>query len=243
MTRTKQGLLGICVVVLGLVAFSTPAQATTGSKWLILDSSGQLKDGSTLPASIQLEKDSPTLIIHSEILKIKVLLLCANLQAVNAKLLANGSIGREPGVVSGSKLLFSGCTIDLNGSPAPECTPSDPEDGKGFVVSKPLHALLELVAGSDVLKVIPDSGNTFGTQVLPAGCPIGTSIPLIGKLTLKESENLALSHLVKHLLEAGPETKLFMISETAEHAATLLGSAWAYLGGAHVGLRFSADPA
>jgi hypothetical protein len=226
------------------MAFGAAAQATTGAKWLILTSTGVLKEAASLPAIIELEKDSPSLIIHAEILKIKVLLLCTELKAVNAKLLANGSVGKEPGVVSGSQLLFSGCSVDLNGTPAPECTPKDKVDGEGTVVSNLLHALLELGAGGvDLIKVIPDTGETFGTQELPAACPIGTKIPLIGKLTFKDCENLALTHLVKHLLEAGPGTELWMISRTEEHKATLLGSAWAKLGAEHTGLKFSADPA
>jgi hypothetical protein len=244
MTRTRLGLLGLCAVVFGLMAFSTSAQATTGAKWLILTSGGVLKEGSTLHASINLEADTPTLVLHSEILKIKVLFLCTALRAVEAKLLANGSIGKEEGVVSGSKVLFSNCTTDLNGVQNSECTPTDPTDGAGFIVTKPGHALLVLgTSGEDLTEIIPDTPKTFATIVLPAGCPIGTSVPVIGTLRLKDCENLALTHLVKHLVEEGPGTKLFTISETAEHAATLLGSAWAFLTGEHLNLKWSGDPA
>jgi hypothetical protein len=244
MTRSKIGLLGLCAMVFGLVAFGTSAQATVGAKWLILTSGGVLKEGSTLHASLQLTKDSPVLVLHSEILKIKVLFLCTELKAVEAKLLANGSIGKEEGSVSGSKVLFSGCTTDLNGVAAPECTPTDPVDGAGSMITKPLHGLLALGAsGEDLIKIIPDVGKTFLTFPLPAACPIGTSVPVIGELFLKDCENLMLTHLVQHLLETGPGTKLFTISETAEHASTLLGSAWAFLAGEHLNLKFSGDPA
>jgi hypothetical protein len=127
---------------------------------------------------------------------------------------------------------------------APECTPSDPTDGAGFIITKQLHALLVLgIAGEDLIKVIPDVGKTFLTLVFPASCPIGTSAPVIGELFFKDCENLMLTHLVKHLLETGPGTKLFTISETAEHVSTLLGSAWAFLAGEHIGLQWSGDPA
>jgi len=254
MIRTKLGLLGLCAMVLGLMAFSTSAQATVGAKWLILTSGGVLKEGSTLHASINLKKDKEVvLVLHSEILKIKTLFLCTELKAVNAKLLANGSIGKEEGVVSGSKVLFSGCTTDLNGSAAPECTPEDPEDKSGFIVTKPGHALIVLgTSGEDLVEIIPDSGKTFATIVLPAACPIGTSVPVIGTLRLKDcSERNAkgecvskfLTHLKEHLVEEGPGTKLFTISETAEHTATLLGSALAFLTGEHEGLSWAGDPA
>ena len=251
MTRTKLGLLGLCAVVFGLMAFSTAAQATVGAKWLVLTAGGLLLEVTETEgadkiksAPITLTKDSPTLVLHSEILKIATLFLCTELKAVNAQLLANGSIGEKPGVVANSKVLFSGCTTDLKGKPAPECTPEDPEDGPGTVVTKFGHALLVLgTAKEDLVEIIPDTGKTFATIKLPAACPIGTSVPVIGTLRLKDCENLALTHLVKHLVEEGPGTKLFTISETPEHTATLLGSAWAALAGAQAGLAFSGDPA
>ena len=249
MTHTKLGLLGLCAVMLGLMAFSTAAQATTGSKWLILTSGGVLKEGSTLHASVGLEKDTSTLVLHSEILKIEVLFVCTEVKAVEAKLLANGSIGKEEGVVSGSKVLFSGCTTELNLKPAPECTPTDPTDGAGFIVTKPGHALLVLGASAeDLVKILPDviaMEPEFARIILPAPCPIGTSVPVIGKLNLKDCQGMALTHLVKHLVEEGPGSGLFTISLTAEHAAKLLGSAWAFLvnSGAevHEGLKWSGD--
>jgi len=250
MTRAKLGLLGLCAVVFGLMGLSTAAaQATVGAKWLILNVNGELREAATLPAAINLVKDSSVLVLHTEILKIKVLFLCTELKAVNAKLLANGSIGKEPGVVSGSQILFSGCDTDLNGVLAPECTPTDPVDGAGFIVSKLGHGLLELheLSGGvkdDIVKLLPDVGDVLAHIVLPAGCPLGTLVPIIGKLALKDCENLALTHLVKHLVEQfSPLTEMFAISKTVEHTATLLGSAWAFLTGAHVALGFSGDPA
>jgi hypothetical protein len=246
MTRTKLGLLSLCAMASGLMAFGvTGAQATASAKWLILDAAGQLKEGSTLHAMVNVEADSPVLILHSEILKIEVLFLCTEVKAVEAKLLAEGSIGKEAGVVKGSKLLFNKCTTDLNLQPASECTPIDPVDGKGTIVSKPGHSLLVLGAsGEDLLELIPDTGlgTTLAVIGLPPTCPIGTSVPVIGRFNLKQCENLALTHLVKHLVEEGPGTRLFTISETAEHAATFLGSMWGFLVGDHTGLKFSGDP-
>jgi hypothetical protein len=60
---------------------------------------------------------------------------------------------------------------------------------------------------------------------------------------VKDSENLSLVNLVKHLVEIGPLTELWAISKTAEHVVTVLGSSWVFLTGAHEGLKFSADPA
>ena len=258
MTRTRLGLLGLCAVVFGLMAFGTTgAQAEVGAKWLILPAGGGAAvTGSTLHATVglEIEKDASgnpiPLVLHSEILKIKTLFLCTEVIADNAKLLADGTIGKEAGVPSGSKVLFGGCTTDLNGSPAPECTPTDPEAGVGKISTKPGHALLvlhELTGGvkDDLTEIIPDAGlgKTFATIVLPVGCPIGTSVPVIGKFFLKDCQGLALTHVAKHLVEEGPLSKLFVISETVEHAAVLLGSAWAFLTGEHSGLLWSGDPA
>lgn len=258
MTRTKLGLLGLCAMVFGLMAFGTSgAQAEVGAKWLILAADGTTKTGATLHASVGLEVEKNALgepiplVLHSEILKFKVLFLCTEAIADEAKLLKDGTIGKEEGVPTGSKILFGGCTTDLNGSPAPECTPEDPLAGKGKISTQPGHALLvlhELSGGvkDDLTEIIPDAGlgGTFAKIVLPAPCPIGTSVPVIGKFFLKDCEGLALTHLVKHLVEEGPLSELFTISKTAEHAAKLLGSAWAFLTGAeHKGLAWSGDPA
>ena len=261
MTRTRFGLLGLCAVVFGLMAFGpTGAQATVGAKWLILPAGGgPVKTGSELHALVQLETEKDgagnriPLVLHTEILKIKVLFLCTEVVLDDAKLLPDGTIGKELGVPSGSKILFSNCVTHLNGALSEECTPTDPVAGKGKIVTKPGHALLvlhELVGGvkDDLTEVIPDTGKgtTFATIVLPAGCPIGTSVPVIGTFFLKDCENLALTHVVKHLVEEGPLSELFTISKTAEHAAKLLGSAWAFLTnsteGEHLGLKWSGDP-
>jgi hypothetical protein len=243
-------------MVLGLMAFGTAgAQAEVGAKWLILNKAGEVKQGSTLHASVQLKTDVAA-VLHSEILKIKVLFLCTTIEAVNAKLQEEGIIGNE--VITnattklkegrGSKVKFSGCTTDLNGTPNALCIPTDPVGGAGTIITNLLHALLKLHEGNDIVKVLPDSGETFATpKTGPATgneCPIGTFTSVIGSLALKDCENLALTHLVEHLLEVfTPLTELWTISKTTEHKTTLLGSAWARLTGEHEGLKWSGDPA
>jgi hypothetical protein len=243
-------------MVLGLMAFGTVgAQAEVGAKWLILNKAGEVKQGSTLHASVQLKTDVNG-VLHSEILKIKTLFLCTTIEAVNAKLQEEGIIGNE--VITnastklkegrGSKVKFSGCTTDLNGTTTPACIPTDPVGGAGTIITNLGHALLKLHEGSDIVKILPDEGETFATiSTGPATgneCPIGTKVPVIGSLALKDCENLALTHLVEHLVEQfTPLTKLWTISKTVEHEASLLGSAWARLTGEHEGLKWSGDPA
>jgi len=230
-------------MALGLMAFGAVGAQAEGT-WLILKE-GIVKTGAELPAVLELEKDSSVYVLHTEILTLKILFLCTGIRAVNAKIFGLGAVGKGPGEEKESKILFSGCDVDINGQLFPECTPKDPTDGEGFIVTKFLHALAglhELKADKvkdDIITVLPDEGETFATISLPAGCPIGTSVPVIGKLALKDCENLALTHLVKHLLEPFTElTELWTISKTAEHKATLLGSVWAKLGGEHAGLSW-----
>jgi hypothetical protein len=255
MMRTKLGLLSLCIVSFGLMASgASSAQAESGAKWLILTSTGEKKESPVaLPGAIELKTDSPVLVLHTEILKIKVLVLCTGAKAVNANLLANGGLGKETvaGQPVGAQFLFTGCSVDLNGTAAAECTPTDPTDGAGKILTKLLHGLLvlyELGGGvkDEVATILPDSTALhapLATIVLPIGCPIGTSIPIIGELAVKDCQDLALTHLVEHLVEVfTPLTSLFATSLTVEHQVTLLGSVFAkLLGAAHENLKWSGD--
>ena len=87
-------------------------------------------------------------------------------------------------------------------------------------------------------------GSAYATIEMGASCPVGTKVPIFGLIHLQDCQNMALTHLVKHLIQTfTPLTELSAISHTAEHTATLLGSAWGFLTGAHTGLKFSGDPA
>jgi hypothetical protein len=99
-----------------------------------------------------------------------------------------------------------------------------------------------------LISFLPDNvggkaSETLATIEMSEECAIGTKVPLIGKFTVKDCEGLSLKNLFEHLIEVGPLTELWTISKTAEHVATLLGSAWAFLYGAHLNKQFSGDPA
>ena len=92
MTRTRLGLLGLCAMVFGLMAFSAGAQATVGAHWWILDGSGKKIDAASLEAEVGLEKDSAVLTLHAELAShTKFLILCTEVSAEGIKLKANGS--------------------------------------------------------------------------------------------------------------------------------------------------------
>jgi hypothetical protein len=254
MTRTRLGLLGLCAMVFGLMAFSTTAaHAEVGAKWLLAEKAPGTAlipfNPETLKVGIGLERDAPKgeeypYVLHTEILKIKVLFLCKDLKVAGSPVLTTN------GGISSGKVLFSGCLTDLNGVKNSNCTPKDAEEAtEGTILTKPLHALLELhklaTSTDDILKLLPDEvGGPFAVIEMGEACAIGKKVPVIGKLALEDCEGLALTHLVKHLVQPFTAlTSLFTISETAEHAATLLGSAFGFLTGEHVGLKFSGDPA
>jgi hypothetical protein len=248
-------------MVFAFMAFgATGAHAEKGAKWLLADATGKLIP--FLPASINIKKDKEiTLVLHTEILKIKVLFLCLKAELLNAKLQEEGIIGNTVVTTGelkegrGSRVDFLECKTHLNGVETPQCIPTDPVGGPGTIVTNPGHALLKLhpLAGlpsDDIVEVLPDTGLGTTFVTIPTGpavgneCPIGTKVPVLGSLSLKDCENLALTHLVEHLVEPfTPLTELWAISKTEEHRATLLGSVLAFLEGAHVGLKWSGDPA
>jgi hypothetical protein len=235
-------------MVFGLMAFSASAQASAGAKWLVLESAGVLWSEAKVnegKASVLLEAET-TGVLHSKIAGVAVLFECKQLAAVSAFLLANGSVGKSPGNVNGSKVKFSECITKLNGVTSAACEPFEGAT-KGVITTNAGHALLvlhELAGGvkDDLVSILPDVGETFATIHMGEECSIGENVPVIGKATLKDCQNMALTHLAKHLTEIGPLTELWTISKTAEHVATILGSGWASLGGAGAGKLFSGDP-
>lgn len=244
MTRARLTLLGLCTALIGLMAFGAgAAQAEVGAKWLLAKSDGTLVN--FLEASLGLETDV-AFVMHTEIAKIKILFLCSTVSAINFVLKANGTIGE------GARIKFSGCDTDLNGPTSKPCLPLDEDNGEADVIlTNPLHGLLilhKLASGTidDLIKLLPDVGNVFMRIHMSAECAIGKLISVIGSATLKDCQGLGRTHLVKHLVEFGSEaelTKLFAISETPEHKFFILGSAWAFLTGAHSGMKFGGDPA
>jgi len=244
MNRARFGLLGLCAMVFGLLAFSaTAAQAEVGAKWLFAEKEPNSGLIAFLEATIGLETEVSG-VLHTEISKTKVLFLCTTIQAENAVLKANGGIG------TGAKIKFSGCTTDLNGATSKPCEPSNEGKEPGVIKTKLGHGLLilhKLASGTvdDLVSITPDVGETFATIEMGLECSIGQKVPVIGKATLKDCQGLGRSHLVKHLVEVGSKaelTELWTISKTVEHEATILGSAWAFLTGAHEKIKFGGDP-
>jgi hypothetical protein len=241
MSRSRIGLLGLCVSIFSLMSFSaTVAHGETGAKWLLAKPLVGLIP--FLDASVGAEIDSVMVLHVLRAFGVEVLFLCTALQVAGAKLKANGSVGE------GFKITFSGCSTDVNGVPNAPCVPTDKVAGKGKIVTNSLHGLIvlhELAPGvkDDLFSIAPDTGETLALIEMPVECILGTKAPVFGKVVLEDGEGLALTHLIKHLVKAGPLTELWAFSTAPSQKASLKGSAWAFLIGEHAGLQFSGDPA
>lgn len=252
MTRTRLGILGLFAVIFGMMAFGAgAAQAETGAAWLLAEKEPNSGLITFLEAAVELEAET-TGILHSKIGGVAVLFECSKISTVNAKLLANGSIGEKEGAVKGSKIKFSGCITKLNTVTSAPCVPKAGGTEEGVINTNAGHGLIVLkkltVEGKEVkdevVQISPDTGETFATIEMGKECSIGTKVPVIGTAFLKDCAGAFLKHQVKHLTEVdGTFSELWVISKTAEHVASILGSAWAFLGGIHAGFKFSGDPA
>lgn len=213
MIRPKLGLkvLSLCALVFALVSIvSSGAQAAS---WLVLEGAN-VTEG--VGGEVTLAVDT-TAILHSKISGTAVLFECPTIAAVGAKLEAGGKIAK------GAKIKFSGCKTKLNGLESKACEPTNAGTEKGVIVTKAGHAEVK----GESIEVIPDEGETLTTMEMGKECSIGTKVPVIGKLLLKDCEEAFLTHKESHLLELSASAELFIISKTEEHKVTPLGSAFA----------------
>jgi hypothetical protein len=244
MTRSNPRFkaLGACALVFSLAAvWAGAAQAeSTGGSWTYISKTtgeGELKtfEGALAEPEIGGEVDT-TLILHSEALEgTKVLYECkAFSAAAGSKLKANG-------VVLG-KLIFTSCEAFLNGVLSKVCEPVG-----GTVTTNLIKAqmLLHKLADGTIHKILIAEGENaegkaanFAVIKSTASCALGVNVSVGGKIALEPSNPT--THEVKHLFkEFAPLMHLWILSDTAEHKASLLGSGWAFLTGEHQGLKFA----
>jgi len=219
MSRIKLGIkvLGLCALVFAFMGIASSGAQAAGT-WLVLEG-GTVTEGTGGELILETDKNA---ILHSKISGVSVLFECPEIETVGATLGAAGT------VTKGSKIRYKKCTTSLNGSVSAPCEPNNGGTEKGVIVTKPGHAAFVLnEAKEELTEVTPDEGETFATIEMGKECSIGTKVPVIGKLFLKDCEKAFLTHLPKHLVEEGPGTALWTISKTEEHKASLLGSAWA----------------
>src|SRR6187399_1161660 len=235
--------MALCGLLLGLMAFTAgAAQAEPGAHfWIVNPETGQLKDLSVVILS-KLDLKIP-LTLTSKIAGVSVVFTCIELELTGAKTAANGTIGK------GAKVTFTGCTTKLNGVTSAACEPVS-GGKKGVVVTKPGHGLvrLDILKGPpevkhDVIEVLPDEGEVFVSIEMGEECSIGEKVNVIGpRVQYRDCQNEFLVHKVEHLVEILLQ-ELWVISKTAEHVATLGGTFYLYLGGEHLNLKWSIEPA
>jgi hypothetical protein len=236
MIRSKLGLkaLGMCALVLGLMAvWAGAAQAEeTGGEWTFINAAGELKP---LIGDINGKVDV-TGVLHSEALEgTKVLYECKGFEAIEGKLKANG--------IALGKLKFTECVTFLNGALSAPCKPKG-----GSVTTNLIKAqlLLHKLAGGTVDKIIIAEGETategaanFASIESEGACALGTKVPVGGKFAIEPSNPT--THEKEHLIKEFPLlTHLWILSDTAEHKSTILGSAWTFLSGTNAGRSFAA---
>jgi hypothetical protein len=236
MIRTKLGLLGLCAVVFGIMAFAaSAAQAEAGSKWLILPTvNGEAKDAATLLASIGGEIEDKTATLLTSILSKKVALLCTTgtLEGIHLE--------KEGTLTDGGKVHFDGCIVYIDGVLNTKCKPHSAGAVDGLVASNAGKGLLVLVGGKIRTRIEPKTGETFVTINMGLECPIGELVPVRGKLFVEDAEPT--KHLVRHLIkEDTTNSHLWVLNLTTEHEASIDGSAEVFLTGSHLGKEWGAD--
>ncbi len=229
MSRSTRGprLLVPLISMLCLLGLAvSAAHAEEGASWQV-----EGKDASSLKPEISInEIESHDATLTTTLSSKTVEVLCTGAQPVGIKLEANGSL------TSGLKVNFSGCLTKIAGATSGPCEPNNGGKEPGAIHSKALKGLLITHEGNGLVRLEPTSGETLATIETSSECTIGAEIPLIGKLTLKDSslETEAETHLVAE----GALTELWAVSKTEEHKATISGGLVAQLAGTHAGKKW-----
>jgi hypothetical protein len=266
MVQSRLGFkaLGLCALVLGLMAIAANgAQAEAGAKWTVAST-----DAGTLKASVQLGELTGTkkAVLSTEIGKAKVKFLTSvTPQLIGVSLEGTGKL------TTGGKVKFTGIDTELkeSGTASAVCKPygelGEKEASLGEVVSRAGKGELYLHSGAGVTKVVPETGNVFGTLYFGEFCSLPEEVPVITRLTilaeltvegkkvvdyevgnglvLKEPlGKLGTEETSHEISELAALTELWAISETTEHKATVEGSATVVLSGIHSGLKWKGTP-
>jgi len=247
MVRSRLGLkaLGLCAVLVGMFAFAGSAQATVGAFWLV----NGVKISEALSPSVLAETDVPGVLL-TELGGKQIHLKCPTINLVGAKLV-------EPNGKITGKIDFKGCTFSSLKTAGGElilqkaCEPKN-EGVAGLIITNTITGLIVLhkTAGGVVEQALEAKGSPdFATIALGTECAFGEALLVEGVFYLKDckeakeskcvaaSGSAFLTDLVKHLVEELKELTKLTVNGT--HAATIDGSAWAFLGGVHEKLTWA----
>jgi hypothetical protein len=241
MNRTKLGMLGLCAIVVGIMAMSD-GSAQAALSWLILDENGTALDAAKLLGVLTSEADSTHLTLETKVAGLPVAITCTNLALNKVHLEKEGLLA------AGGKVTFTGCAV-YKAAPLTEkyeCSVSNPGGTAGTVETNDFKSELVLVGTKLRIKAEPltgPTGNFFVLQFTGPNCVLPELNQKHGTLYLKDGEGLETGHLVRHLFEMDPElTAMYVGKHSAEQLALTkaLGSAWVKLTGAHAGLKWGA---
>lgn len=204
-------------------------------KWLILNAEGERQSAFSLPAELAGKIRGESASLDTHLVKLHVKVTCTGSTVVGTKLEKEGKL------TSGGKVEFTGCkTFNVaTGTELPECGVKAGGGAVGKVITTGLKGQLQ---ANGLIKIEPTTGTTFATLEFEAGCVLPSPTTVNGSLFLEDGESKGATYLVEHLLQPGPGTSLFVGADTTEHLETsLIGSGFAYLSGAHSGLKWSAS--
>jgi hypothetical protein len=239
MTRTKLGLLGLCAVVVGMMAMSASAAQGATLSWLILDSTHTT--ATNLKAELAGKIDTKHLVLHAELAGLPILLLCTNFVLVGVFI--------EPveKLNEGGKVSFTGCKVLNNKEEeAYKCTVKTAGAAAGTIETGEAKGLLELIGGVVKTKIEPKTGPTGTFAAIRfegSECVIPEINQVHGTIVLEDCLGDPTTHLLEHLLQADPVNTLLYVgghSLKQLEITKLLGSIWVFLAGAHKGLFWSA---
>jgi hypothetical protein len=240
MIRSKLGLLGLCAMVLGVMAISASGAQAAGS-WLV--GTTEITNTSSLVANVTGEIDTPEPKLLTHLVGLTVTVTCTNFTTSGITLKGEGKLSE------GGKVVFTGCTVkavDKEGKTSAPCTVKSSGQATGTIASeegKGEAVLHELAGGAkDVLTKIEPKGEAFAViRFEGAECLLPLSNKVTGKLFVKDCEGFAETLKVKHLIEQGPLTSLSVGADTVEHLETSIdGSAWVKLTGEHLNKEWRA---
>jgi hypothetical protein len=238
MNGSKRYLFGFCAVIVGVISLlASTAQAALS--WLILNSAGTT--ATELKAELVAEKDTSDITLLTKELGLKIAITCTNIELPGFNLEVSGKL------TEGGKIKLTGCEAYGKGTleEALGCHIHSTGQPSGTILSNELKGELvsHEVKGGGRRRLWRIIARILGAlfNALSEECAIPESNAISGELFLQDCEAKEVTHAVKHLLEQGPLTSLFVGKDTAEHLETSLdGSFWVKLGGAHAGLKWSA---
>jgi len=225
MKRAGLKLFSLCVLALGLVAFSATAAQAEGT-WMVkgvnLTTTAQNKD---LVGAI----DLPDGTLLSTLGLNAVNFLCTTGKLINAKLEPAGAISEAS---KNAKVAFSGCKTIINEKEAKACEPKATGGVAGTIETEAGSALLTLHKdGTGVTVITPAVGNVFAVIHMGEACAIGESVKVFGTLALVDvgvelTKNELTVERANHLVsEFKPLTELKVANASSEGKATLDGMA------------------